>query len=224
MAQTGTRIVTITIDGVATDIKAPSGGGGGGGSVVSLSNISNVGNRIVTITIDGTDYDIKAPGDSVGIADLLTSGTTIGVLTINGVPHVIKAPSGGGGGGSVVALSNVAQNGTRIVTITIDGVATDIKAPNDSVAIAIGGTDAAPTIVVSLGSGSSDNIALPVASATKAGIVSTGNQVFAGYKTFDRIYLGNSGASGAYVDWDDTNHCFVFHGDCYAVGGLACGV
>ena len=41
-------------------------------------------------------YSGDQGGPQVGIRDLLTSGTTIGVLTIDGVDYTLKAPAGGG--------------------------------------------------------------------------------------------------------------------------------
>jgi hypothetical protein len=89
--------------------------------------------------------------------------------------------------------------------------------------VSIGGTDAAPTVAVELSNGNDDSVALPVASSTKAGIVSTGAQTFSGYKTFDRIYLGNSGSSNAYIEWDSNAGGFKIVGDVYATGGVSAG-
>ena len=281
VATQGTRIVTITIDGVATDIKAPAGGdsvaisnllqtgtriavitvngveywlyaptSGQGGSIVSISNLSSAGTRIATLTIDGIDYDIKAAlGDAVSIGNLLQNGTRVGTLTINGtayqiyVPaaslvsisgllqsgttiatinidgtdYAIKAPSGG----DSVAISNLLASGNRVATVTINGAAYDILVPGKTVSARIGGTAAAPTLIVDLGDSVTAEVAIPIADASHAGIVSTTAQTFAGAKTFDRIYMGNSQARGAYVEWDDTNRAWKFVGDFYATGDVA---
>jgi hypothetical protein len=89
--------------------------------------------------------------------------------------------------------------------------------------VSIGGTNAAPTVQVELGSGNSDSAELPIAGANKSGLVSTGDQTFAGNKTFTRIYLGNSAQYGMYIEWDDTNHMFKIVGDVYATGDVAAG-
>lgn len=210
---TGTRIGTLTIDGVSKDIKA---------SVVAVSNRNTNGFRIVTLTIDGIDHDIIAPEYSlVNIRNRLTEGVRIVTIQIGTSFYDIYAPSGGGGGGSDVSISGLISNGYLIGVLTIDSVGYNIKIPVPDVSI--GGTDAAPTLVVSVGTNNSDSVALPVASATKAGIVSTSAQVFAGAKTFDRIYLGNSQARGAYIEWDDTNRAFKIVGDVYATGGITAG-
>jgi hypothetical protein len=99
----------------------------------------------------------------------------------------------------------------------------DAAAQGDTIDVSIGGTAAAPTVAVALGSGSDDSVALPVADASHAGIVSTGAQTFAGNKTFDRIYLGNSGSYSMYIEWDNTAHAFKIVGDVYATGDVAAG-
>lgn len=252
VVQTGTRIFTITIDGVSTDIKAPTSGG----STVQISNLLSSGTRIATFTVDGVAYTLRAPsssgGSTVQLWPQLTSGVPIAIMAIDGLEYHLYAPAGGGG--AVVTVTNLLQTGTRVATITVDGtpytinvpemsiVVSNLAATGDRVAtltingveynirvpksvdVSIGGTDAAPTLVVSLGGGVSDSIALPIASATKAGIVSTVAQTFAGAKTFDRIYLGNSEASGAYIEWDDTRGAFKIVGDVYATGDVAAGV
>ena len=100
----------------------------------------------------------------------------------------------------------------------------DAAAAAASIDVGIGGTDAAPTVEVELGSGASDSAALPVASASKAGIVSTAAQAFAGAKTFgtiyvDRIYIGPS----AYLEWDSSAGAVKLVGDFYATDGITAG-
>ena len=204
---TGARIGTLTINGTNYDIKA---------SVVALSNRLTSGDRILTINLNGTDYDIKAPQYSlVSVRDRLTSGTRIARLQINNDVYDLYAPGGS------VGISDLISNGFLIGVLTIGTTSYNIKIPVPD--ISIGGTDAAPTVVVAVGSGNSDSVALPVATATKAGIVSTGAQTFGGYKTFTRIYLGNSEARGAYLEWDDTRRAWKIVGDVYATGDVAAG-
>ena len=157
----------------------------------------------------------------MSISNLLTTGTRVATITIDGVAKDIKVPVG-----SIVSISNLLAVGDTIAILTIDGVSYTLKAPSggsQTIDISIGGTAAAPTIVVTLSGGSSDNVALPVADASHAGIVSTAAQVFSGAKTFDRIYLGNSEARGAYIEWDDTARAFKFVGSVYATGDVAAG-
>lgn len=205
---TGARIGTLTIDGTSHDIKA---------SVVALSNRYTSGVRILTITLNDTNYDVTAPQYSlVSVRDRLTSGTKIAALQINNSVYDLYAPSGGS-----VGISDLISNGFLIGVLTIGTTSYNIKIPVPDVSI--GGTDAAPTVTVAVGSGNSGSVALPVATATKAGIVSTGAQTFGGYKTFSRIYLGNSEARGAYLEWDDTRRAWKLVGDVYATGDVAAG-
>lgn len=99
----------------------------------------------------------------------------------------------------------------------------DAGLSGDTVNVSIGGSSTAPTVQVALGTGSSDDAALPVADTTHAGIVDTGEQAFGGAKTFTRIYLGNSKARGMYIEYDDTARAFKFVGDIYATGDIAAG-
>ena len=207
LLSTGSRIATVTIDGVSKDIKS---------SVVALSNLLNSGDRVATLTLDGTAYDIKSPQYSlVSIRDRLTTGTKIATIQIGLSAYDLYAPGGS------VGISDLISNGFLIGVLTIGTTSYNIKIPVPD--ISIGGTDAAPTVVVAVGSGNSGSVALPVATATKAGIVSTGAQTFGGYKTFSRIYLGNSEARGAYLEWDDTRRAWKLVGDVYATGDVAAG-
>ena len=250
VAQTGTRIVTITIDGVSTDIKAPISGG----SAVSIRSLLASGTLIGILTIDGVDYNLRAPsgggGSTVQLWPIQNTGVRIATMVINGVEYHLYEPSPEGGG-SVVGISNLLPSGTRVATLTIDGQSYQIKVPETdiqilnvlpngvrvatiilgeyeysirvpkSVTVTLAGTADAPKIKVDLGDGATGEVALPIADYTHAGIVSTVDQIFKGAKTFDRIYLGNSGASGAYVEWDDIRGAFKFVGDMYATGDVA---
>ena len=212
LSSNGTRIATLTIDGIGYDIKAVLG------DSVSISNLLQNGTRIATLTIDGTAYQIYVPAASlVSISGLLQSGTTIATINIDGTDYAIKAPSGG----DSVAISNLLASGNRVATVTINGAAYDILIPGKTISARIGGTTAAPTLIVDLGDGVTAEVAIPIADASHAGIVSTTAQTFAGAKTFDRIYMGNSQARGAYVEWDDTNRAWKFVGDFYATGDVA---
>ena len=55
----GTEIATVTIDGTATKLYAPSGGGGG--STVTVTPILTSGTQTATISVDGTDTALYAP-------------------------------------------------------------------------------------------------------------------------------------------------------------------
>jgi len=127
------------------------------------------------------------------------------------------------------------NNHTHSNKSVLDGItsakvsAWDAAALGDSIDISIGGTAAAPTVAVALGTGASDYVALPIAGSSLAGIVTNGAQTIAGAKTFSdyiylsRIYLGASGSSGAYIEWDNSAHAFKVVGDIYATGDVAAG-
>ena len=67
--QSGTKIATISIDGTATDVYAPSGGSGGGDSV-SWSQVVQSGTKIGTITINNTPTDVYVPTVPTKTSDL----------------------------------------------------------------------------------------------------------------------------------------------------------
>ena len=122
------------------------------------------------------------------------------------------------------SVAHTHSNYSVLESITAQKVqAWDAALSGDTVNVSIGGSSTAPTVQVALGTGSSDDAALPVADSSHAGIVDTGEQAFGGAKTFTRIYMGNSKARGAYVEWDDTAQAWKFVGDWYATGDVAAG-
>lgn len=201
-----------------------------------------------SITIDGESTEEGETGNPMGHAQAETSGTGGGGGTVTSVG--VEASSEFDVTGSPVTGAGtigVSLKSTRKIPTTtewnavdnakhshnnksvLDGItaqkvaAWDQAVGGDTIDVSIGGTNAAPTVQVDLGSGSSDSAELPIAAANKSGLVSTGNQVFSGHKTFDRIYLGNSAQYGMYIEWDDTNHMFKIVGDVYATGDVAAG-
>lgn len=88
----GTRIVTLTVDGTAYDIYSPS-------SSVSISNRLTSGTRIATLSISGTSYDLYAPATSGGTVSgdyvPLSGGTMTGNLIISGTlyPSIKLTPT-----------------------------------------------------------------------------------------------------------------------------------
>ena len=77
---TGTKIATITINGTATDVYAPSDTG----DTVTWTQITGSGTKIATITINGTSTAIYAPTSGGGYTDVtgtLTAGSTSITLT-----------------------------------------------------------------------------------------------------------------------------------------------
>lgn len=107
--QSGTKIASIDINGVSTDIFAPSGSGG---SSVSWNQIqtSTGGTKIAEVTIDNVTTNVYAPtdtGDSVSWSEVQTTGTKIATITINGTSTDVYAPTSGGAS-SLSGLSDVA--------------------------------------------------------------------------------------------------------------------
>lgn len=136
---------------------ADNSGGGGGGSSVEWTQLLSEGTKIATITIDDEPYDVYAPTPPSALADLssdsthrtvtdaektswdgksvvactqvLSTGTLIGTITINGTTVNLYAPNGGGSG-DTVSWSQIVESGTKIGTITINGTPTDVYAPS----------------------------------------------------------------------------------------------
>lgn len=78
--------------------------------------------------------------------------------------------------------------------------------------------DAGTNLVMIKGSGAETKLAMPVASTTSAGIISTGAQTFAGTKTFSNITVTNSG--GFNYSGIDTGTADVDRSVWYADGGF----
>ena len=103
---TGTKIATISVDSVDTDLYAPAGGG----SEVEVTQIQTTGTKIATITVDSVDTDLYAPngGGASSFADLTDVDIDDSTLT-NGQVPVYNATSekwengtvGGSGGHTI---------------------------------------------------------------------------------------------------------------------------
>ena len=101
---------------------------GGDGSIVTVTTKQFTGVNIVDITVDNVVYHVYAPQpDSIVISDLLTEGTKIGRININGVNYDIYAPTDGSG--SDVSVIPLLDHGTEIASITVDGETAHIFAP-----------------------------------------------------------------------------------------------
>lgn len=73
---------------------------------------------------------IAEGADDVKFAQVLTGGTKIGTITINGTATDIYAPAGSSGEeGSTVSYTPIVTSGTKIGTLTIDGAGYDLFAP-----------------------------------------------------------------------------------------------
>lgn len=77
-------------------------------------------------------------GTTIAWAQIVTSGTKIATITINGTPIDVYAPSGGGGGGgSTITWQQIVTSGTKIATLIIDGNSTDIFVPNPGSTVSV---------------------------------------------------------------------------------------
>ncbi len=240
---------SITIDGESTeegetgnptnhtqsDVSGTGGGGGGGSYTLPVASANTLGGvKVGTgLSIDPATGVMSATGGgtvtSVGVSASsefdVTGSPVTGAGTIGiSLKSTRKIPTT-----QEWELVDNAKHSHLNKTI-LDGIDRNKVAAWDAAAagvadldVSIGGTNAAPTVQVELGSGNSDSAELPIAGANKSGLVSTGDQTFAGNKTFTRIYLGNSAQYGMYIEWDDTNHMFKIVGDVYATGDVAAG-
>lgn len=86
--------------------------------------IREAGNTIAAAIQGGSS------GTSVEWSQIVTTGTKIAIITINGQPTEVYAPAGGG---STVSWNEIQTTGTKIAEITINGTTYDVYAPNVSV-------------------------------------------------------------------------------------------
>ena len=100
IVQSGTKIATITIDGVDTDVYAPTSGGASSFSGLSDVDISSPATGQVPIynaTTSKWENGALNVGDDVSFTQVQQSGTKIGTITINNTDYDIYAPNSGGG-------------------------------------------------------------------------------------------------------------------------------
>ena len=71
-------------------------------------------------------------GSTVTVTQVLSSGTKIATIGVDGTDTDLFAPSGGGGG-STVSVTQIQSTGTKIATVTVDGTGTDLYAPTQPV-------------------------------------------------------------------------------------------
>lgn len=86
--KSGTKVGTITIDGVGTDLYAPTP------TTVSVTQTQTSGTKVGSVTIDGTATELYAPSPtSVSVTQTQKSGTKIGSVTINGTATDLYVPT-----------------------------------------------------------------------------------------------------------------------------------
>lgn len=79
-------------------------------------------------------YDLAATKSTVSFTQGLSSGSTVGTITIDGTSTTLYAPSSSGG--STVSYSPTLTSGTIVGSLTIDGVASTIFAPTPPTTVA----------------------------------------------------------------------------------------
>lgn len=143
---TGTKIATITVDNVDTDLYAPNGGGGG--STVSINRKVSTGENFADITIDGVttqlyatdttynDYS-GATSQAAGTHGLVPSATTSEKDMFLKGDGSWDTPDAG----SDVSVTQILSSGTKLGTITVDNVDTDLYAPTPTTYSDFVGTD-----------------------------------------------------------------------------------
>ena len=133
LVQSGTKIATITIDGVDTDVYAPTSGGAStfsGLSDVTVSSPSTGQVPIYNATSSKWENGNLSVGDTVSYTDLQQSGTKIGTITINGTGYDVYAPTSGGAS-ALSGLSDVTvSNPSNGQVLEYDGTAGKWKNAN----------------------------------------------------------------------------------------------
>ncbi len=138
----GTIIATITVDGLATDLYAPSGGGGG----TTVSWGTKVPNYSRVLTVSGTSETVLLDGALTPLTEAVNAIDWFSVVTVDNQPTLRLNPryagmwadgwvaaggigSGGGGGGgstslaglSDVSVGSVANNDLLTYDTSING-------------------------------------------------------------------------------------------------------
>lgn len=127
---TGTNIADIIVDGVTTQLFAPTSGG----SNVIVTPVQLSGNHIADIQVDGVTSELYSPEytpTEVEVTQVQSSGTKIATIEVDGSETDIYAPEAG----DSVTVTQITSTGTHIADIEVDGVTTELYAPNAGGAI-----------------------------------------------------------------------------------------
>lgn len=81
-----------------------------------------------------------AGGSTVTVTQILSSGTKIAEIDVDGTTTDLYAPNGGGGGGSTVSITRKVLSGENFADITIDGTTTQLYATNTTYSNFVGAT------------------------------------------------------------------------------------
>lgn len=163
-------------------------------------------------------FEIPKPAEATSTWEFLhhKTGESIGsenqpvYITSSGLPAVMTtlAVSYGGTGKTTLTTNGILYgNGTSALNVTAAGSQGQILSPNSSGVPSFAspswswtnGAGAGPTLTLSLQSKSWTTAAIPSASGTISGIVTTGTQTFAGAKTFSNTTGSTSYSTGAVI-------------------------
>lgn len=97
---TGTKIATITVDGNESELYTPNSGGGSEDVIITKAEYDALPDTKLT---DGKHYFLKdyseggeGGGSTVEVTPILTTGTKIATITVDGEDTDLYAPNGGG--------------------------------------------------------------------------------------------------------------------------------
>ena len=155
----GTKIASATVDGVTSDLYAPTP------PTISVNQIQSTGTKIGQFIINNVANDLYAPNPTqVSVGQIQSTGTKIASISVNGTATDIYAPSGGGGG-STVSVTQLQSTGTRIATVTVDNVSTDLYSPNPGSTVTITNTEPSGSTIATIGiDGVNTDIKVPAGS------------------------------------------------------------
>lgn len=177
---------TITITGTDTNTTYDLSAGGTTSPTISL-----VGNDSTTDTITfsaGTGITLGQTGGTITITNSVSDTNTTYDLTTSGTSTVTVALAGSDSSSDSFTITGSGATSVSHTTgaITISSTDTDTNYYPSAI-VFNAGTTAGPTLDLTMsGSGAPDltAVAIPSASGTASGVVTTGTQSFAGAKTF----------------------------------------
>lgn len=179
--------------------------------------ILRVGNSIATGTAGNKEGRIYMYSASSGMHTIQPTSTTSTVV------HTLPATSGTVLNSGTTKLENAATSGTKVADLTINGTKTTLYAPTNTnyypTAFAwTDGTTAGPTgSLTGTGMSAVSFGAIPAATASKSGIVTTAAQTFGGSKTFQSsaanvVEIKRTDANGgAFIDYYNKNQSANFY-------------
>ena len=118
-------------------------------------------------------------GRTVTVTQVLTSGTKIATIGVDGTDTDLFAPSGGGGG-STVSVTQIQSTGTKIATITVDGNGTDLYSPDAPVTdVQVNGTSVVTSGVANI----------PIMSSSVPGVAKTNDAIGLKLNANGEVYI-----------------------------------